>query len=669
MTTDTSSADSAFIHSDLSGLCHWASPTFLQRVGLSLEQLRGQFWLKVVHPDDRTRIMNLWDDAMARRAPCALSFRVQLPSGSIETLHLRAQPIHTTGHGGEFCVGWLTTPSAEAQLQSDEALQERIESLTRELRTHADVERALRDELEKFSKDLEQSKARDAERIRCLEQSLHDASTTTQARSNLEDELKAAQEQLSQVKAKLEDEVTAHATSRNGLQKELERVRGELERDISSLKNANESLQKLLSAREQSTALAADTAAQVLQLRAKEEQLMGEKRALEIELIESKQEQERSASRVSALNDANQQLRNEVQALYHTQADLGRRLEQQEREFQSIVAAERRTLQSSASEEMVRLQAHIAALEKELLATQALAKQHAAEDHSGDTAAPAAKQIASLLEFQASQLGIQLECEVRCLEAHSFMHPDEVKHLAIELLRQLAQRKALVDQTDVQILLGRQSMRCRIGPCVMGSVEAETLAIFKELRSRGGRLNVEQAGAHEWFELQIGPETAEKQPASVAPAVPAATEAERVEVKTVTTNAPQQERASPRVLVAEDNLINQRVIGKLLQELGCQVDFAANGREVFEQLQRNTYELIFMDCQMPVVDGYEATKGVRAMERNKPSRTPIVAMSAHVDIDSEKRCRDCGMEFYLTKPIQRSRIQSILSTIGLAKAA
>ena len=116
------------------------------------------------------------------------------------------------------------------------------------------------------------------------------------------------------------------------------------------------------------------------------------------------------------------------------------------------------------------------------------------------------------------------------------------------------------------------------------------------------------------------------------------------------------------VLVAEDNATNQIVTQGTLEHLDCRVDLAENGREAVVRAAEKRYDLIFMDCQMPVMDGYEATEKIRKAEHQAgDERTPIVALTAYAMKGDRERCLAVGMDDYITKPFSQQQLANILS--------
>jgi signal transduction histidine kinase/ActR/RegA family two-component response regulator len=114
-----------------------------------------------------------------------------------------------------------------------------------------------------------------------------------------------------------------------------------------------------------------------------------------------------------------------------------------------------------------------------------------------------------------------------------------------------------------------------------------------------------------------------------------------------------------RILLAEDNVVNEKVATRFLQKLGYAVDAVGNGREAVDAWAKGGYDLVLMDCQMPVLDGYAATREIRARERNG-ERIPIVALTANAMPKDELECRQAGMDDHLAKPIDREELARCL---------
>jgi signal transduction histidine kinase/CheY-like chemotaxis protein len=119
-----------------------------------------------------------------------------------------------------------------------------------------------------------------------------------------------------------------------------------------------------------------------------------------------------------------------------------------------------------------------------------------------------------------------------------------------------------------------------------------------------------------------------------------------------------------RVLVAEDNPVNQKVAVAMLKRLGYRVDVVANGAEAVDALERVPYAAILMDCQMPVLNGYEATEEIREREQRTPERhIPIVALTASAIKGDEERCLAAGMDAYVTKPVTVAALGEVLGRL------
>jgi signal transduction histidine kinase/ActR/RegA family two-component response regulator len=114
-----------------------------------------------------------------------------------------------------------------------------------------------------------------------------------------------------------------------------------------------------------------------------------------------------------------------------------------------------------------------------------------------------------------------------------------------------------------------------------------------------------------------------------------------------------------RILVAEDNPVNQTVAIEMLKRLGCRVDIASNGEEAVTAYRELPYDLIFMDCDMPVMDGYTASRSIRALESGG-RHVPIIAMTAAALEGDREQCLQAGMDDYLSKPVRMSELQRMI---------
>jgi CheY-like chemotaxis protein len=167
------------------------------------------------------------------------------------------------------------------------------------------------------------------------------------------------------------------------------------------------------------------------------------------------------------------------------------------------------------------------------------------------------------------------------------------------------------------------------------------LAIVKDLAVlMGGGVGVESTlgvGSRFWADLVFGRATADAQPAGAAEY--------------------DDEEAMPCVLVVEDDLVNQMIVEDMLKVLGCEVHVIDSGVEAVQAAAREPLDLIFMDCHMPVMDGYEATRRIRRDEvAQQRRRRPIVALTADTLQSDRERCLDAGMDDFLSKPVSRSQL-------------
>lgn len=119
---------------------------------------------------------------------------------------------------------------------------------------------------------------------------------------------------------------------------------------------------------------------------------------------------------------------------------------------------------------------------------------------------------------------------------------------------------------------------------------------------------------------------------------------------------------SGKALLVEDNLINQKVARGILSNLGLTVDIASNGKAGVEMFQREDYDVIFMDCEMPVMNGYDAARIILDLDTREQKR-PIIALTANALEQNKNRCKEVGMSYFITKPVNVEELTSLLTQV------
>jgi CheY-like chemotaxis protein len=128
----------------------------------------------------------------------------------------------------------------------------------------------------------------------------------------------------------------------------------------------------------------------------------------------------------------------------------------------------------------------------------------------------------------------------------------------------------------------------------------------------------------------------------------------------------QKEKKQLRILLAEDNAVNQKVACHVLEKQGYQVTVAADGREALSALDQGPFDVVLMDVQMPEMDGFETTAAIRARERDTGMHLPIIAMTAHAMKGDRERCLAAGMDSYISKPLEIKEFIELLEKFSEA---
>jgi CheY-like chemotaxis protein len=119
----------------------------------------------------------------------------------------------------------------------------------------------------------------------------------------------------------------------------------------------------------------------------------------------------------------------------------------------------------------------------------------------------------------------------------------------------------------------------------------------------------------------------------------------------------------PRVLLVEDNPVNQKIALRMLQKMGHAVEVAANGAEAVHKCSGSEFALVLMDISMPIMDGFEATQKIREHESSKGGHVPIVALTANAMEGDREKCLAAGMDDYLSKPVRAESLEKMIASV------
>ncbi|WP_421935758.1 ATP-binding protein [Phenylobacterium sp.] len=292
-----------------------------------------------------------------------------------------------------------------------------------------------------------------------------------------------------------------------------------------------------------------------------------------------------------------------------------------------------------------------------------------------------AEEAVLLLSPLATEKGLEMTCNIAPGARKSFKgDPQRLRQVLLNLLSNglkfTEKGQVTLDVSALRGAMGRTRVRAEVRDTGIGVDDAQKTKLFRNFQQAdssttrrfggtglglsisrqlielmGGRIGVSDrrgGGAVFWFEVELEP--------GVAP-----------EVESAAAQPPSEPSQHARVLLAEDNDVNAMLAAEIVRQVGLAVERVRNGEEAVEAVLRGGYDLVLMDVQMPVMDGLEATRRIRALS-GPVSRIPIVAMTANAMKSDEEACRAAGMDDFISKPFKADQFVTALLKVLLQAA-
>ena len=297
------------------------------------------------------------------------------------------------------------------------------------------------------------------------------------------------------------------------------------------------------------------------------------------------------------------------------------------------------------------------------------------------------------LAIRAHQKGLDLHCHVRSEVPDTLLgDPNRLQQVLINLVGnavKFTERGSVAIEVASEAAQERDSLmlRCSIRDTGIGIPPAEQAAIFEAFRQVDGtiarrfggtglglaisRQIVSSMGGTIWLESQPGVGTTfyftarfgfdSTEPCGTPSTTDSVPELRRYSAKSLVPNG---HGRSLQILLAEDNRVNQRLVVHFLEKAGHVVTVTANGREALAAIETQEFDVVLLDAQMPEIDGFEATRLIRAREKNTGGHIPIIALTAHAMKGDREKCLELGMDGYLSKPVNCRELLETVITIS-----